>query len=230
MSIADDRLAAAKLSGGISSSAIYDAVLAAGRKAQPQPATILDFGTGMGMFLPLLGHWFPSAELQAIDIMERPEGLAEGVRWHRGDLNLETPIPAASLDLIFAVEVIEHLENPRHLMREFARILAPHGVAVLSTPNTGSLRSLLTFAARGHHAQFDESNYPAHITPLSEVDFTRAAIEAGLCVEGFFYTNSGVIPKLLTRPWQSLPLVGRYLRGRRFSDNFGVVLRKASSI
>ncbi len=226
MSIDEARLHAANRSGGISSSAIYAAVLNAAAHAHANPATVLDFGSGSGQLLPLLHERFPNAALHATDIMARPETLAADIMWHRGDLNLAAPIANESFDLIVAAEVIEHLENPRHMIREFFRLLRPGGAAVLSTPNTRSLRSLITFAMRGHHAQFDESNYPAHITPIAEIDLLRGGTEAGLQVERFFYTDRGTIPKLLTRYWQDVPLAGRRFKGRSFSDNFGAVYRK----
>ena len=226
MSISQSRLAAAHQSGGISSSVIHDAVIAAAVAANPRPANVLDFGSGAGGLLPALARHFPEAALHAADIMDRPATLPASVAWHQGDLNHALPTAAGTFAMILAVEVIEHLENPRHMMREIARLLEPGGVAVLSTPNTGSYRSLITLAARGHHAQFDDSNYPAHITPVGDVDFRRIASEAGLEVERFFYTDSGTIPKLLSHRWQSLPVLGPRLRGKRYSDNFGVVLRK----
>lgn len=222
------RLDAAMLSGGVSSSAIYNAVLLAAQRAKSDPSTILDFGSGAGQLLPLLRQNFPEAALHAADIMERPVDLSPSVVWHRSDLNDAVAVASGMFSMIFAVEVIEHLENPRQTIREIARLLAPDGVAVLSTPNPSSVRSLITFAVRGHHAQFDDSNYPAHITPVSALDFTRMAHEAGLSVETIFYTDSGAVPKFLSRRWQDAPLLGQRLRGKWFSDNFGVVLRSAS--
>lgn len=230
MRMEEARLAAAMRSGGISSPAIYRAVLEAALSARADPAGILDFGSGSGQLLPLLATAFPDAALHAADIMERPADLPPGVTWHRGDLNVEMPIPASSFDMVLAVEVVEHLENPRQTVREIARLLKPGGVAILSTPNTGSIRSLVTLAFRGHHAQFDDANYPAHITPVGEVDFARIAGETGLALDRFFYTDDGAIPKLLSRRWRNVPLVGDRLRGRRFSDNFGAVFRKPAAV
>ena len=229
MKIEDARMFAANQSGGISSSVIYDAVLDAAAAAQPAPNSILDFGSGSGQLLPLLRQRFPGASLNAADIMAAAANLLPGVKWTQADLNADVPIAAASFDLIVAAEVIEHLENPRALLREFARMLRPGGVAIVSTPNTRSLRSLITFAMRGHHAQFDDSNYPAHITPMAEIDFLRCGNEAGLTLDRFFYTDRGTIPKLLNHYWQDLPLVGSRFRGRAYSDNFGAIYRKSAS-
>ena len=226
MDLEQSRMAAAMQSGGVSSSVIYQAILTAAHDAFASPASILDFGSGTGQLLAPLAARFHGATLHAVDIMDRPAELPASVVWHTSDLNDQVSIASASFDMIVAAEVIEHLENPRHMIREIARMLTPGGVAVLSTPNTGSIRSLMTFAARGHHAQFDDTNYPAHITPVSDVDFARMGEEAGLRPERFFFTDSGTIPKLLSRRWQNLPVIGSRLHGKRFSDNFGVVLRK----
>ena len=226
MSLQQCRLLAAEASGGVSSSIIYDTVLATAAAIDPDPATILDYGSGTGQLIPLLAARFPNAQLHAADIMARPPALPSSVMWHQGDLNSQLSAADGSFEMILAVEVIEHLENPRHMLREVARLLARGGVALLSTPNTGSYRSLITLAARGHHAQFDDINYPAHITPIGAVDFERMGDEAGLDLVEIFYTNDGCIPKLLSRRWQQLPVIGPRLRGRRFSDNFGAVFRK----
>lgn len=45
------------------------------------------------------------------------------------------PFPSASFDLAVAFEVIEHLENYRAFIQESARILAPGGLFIVSSPN-----------------------------------------------------------------------------------------------
>ena len=45
------------------------------------------------------------------------------------------PLPDASVDVVAAFEVIEHLDDWQALISEAARVLAPHGQLLVSTPN-----------------------------------------------------------------------------------------------
>jgi SAM-dependent methyltransferase len=225
----EKRLSAALRSGGVSHSDIYATALKAAQSAKPNAKRVLDFGCGAGHFLPFLSSLCPDAAISAADIMGRPPSIPTSVEWYQGDLNDALPIPDDMFDLICAIEVIEHLENPRRVLREIFRLLQPGGVAILTTPNTGSIRSLITLIFRGHHTLFDDLNYPAHITPMSEIDFYRAGTEAGFCAPNFFYTNVGSIPKLLKFKWQQVPILGSTFKGRKFSDNVGAVFVKPDS-
>jgi 2-polyprenyl-3-methyl-5-hydroxy-6-metoxy-1,4-benzoquinol methylase len=59
------------------------------------------------------------------------------------DWNVAVAIPAGSFDGAIAAEVIEHLENPRQVAREWFRSLKRGGTLILSTPNNESIRSLM---------------------------------------------------------------------------------------
>jgi SAM-dependent methyltransferase len=52
----------------------------------------------------------------------------------RGDVGA-LPFPDASFDLVISRSVVEHLEQPIAVFREFARVLRPGGAVVLITPN-----------------------------------------------------------------------------------------------
>jgi 2-polyprenyl-3-methyl-5-hydroxy-6-metoxy-1,4-benzoquinol methylase len=159
----------------------------------------------------------------ATDIVSYDSAPA-GVSSVLADLNEPTPIDDRSIDLIVAVEVVEHLENIRAACREFARLLRPRGSIVLTTPNNESLRAIGSLALRGHFSAFTDSSYPAHITALVRVDIQRALSEAGLVVKRFFYTDQGSIPWIPRVSWQAVSLGA--LRGRWFSDNVGCVASK----
>lgn len=57
-----------------------------------------------------------------------------GIRLVAGDA-LALPFRAGHFDVVTAFEVIEHLDDPSILLGEVKRVLAPGGLALLSTPN-----------------------------------------------------------------------------------------------
>lgn len=96
------------------------------------------------------------------------------------DLERGLPLHDAVADLAVAVETIEHLENPRALVRELARITRPGGTVVMTTPNQLSALSLLNLLVKHRFASFQDVHYPAHRTALLEIDLRRMMTEAGL--------------------------------------------------
>jgi 2-polyprenyl-3-methyl-5-hydroxy-6-metoxy-1,4-benzoquinol methylase len=177
----------------------------------------LEFGSGVGNFLKFLRAQRFKNDLTGADIMSRPGGLPDDVKWIEADLNHPIALPDGSFDLIVAIEVIEHLENPRAAVREMARLLTPGGLLVLTTPNQESLRSLLSVVVQGHFVAFTGNNYPAHITALLGQDLARIFAEAGLQVKAHRFTNEGGLPKRPGLKWQTLSF--GLLKGKWFSDN-----------
>jgi 2-polyprenyl-3-methyl-5-hydroxy-6-metoxy-1,4-benzoquinol methylase len=218
------RLDAARASKGTSGAVIYQMLLDAATDAVRPGDRVLEFGAGTGSLIGMLrASGFPG-ELTGADILPRPAAIGSDVRWIQGDLNDPLPLADASFDCIVSTEVIEHLENPRAVFREFRRLLRPRGTLLATTPNQASLRSLLSLLFRGHFVAFLEGSYPAHITALVRMDLERICRENGFDPPRFRYTKWGGIPGMPSISWQQIS--AGLLEGRLFSDNLLLVSRK----
>lgn len=185
---------------------------------------LLDFGAGTGALSRRLQGSGRFRSITGADLYPRAAELEPAIAWLQGDLNNRLPAPDGSFDTVVAAEVIEHLENPRAMVREIFRLLRPNGWALLSTPNNESWRALISLLARGHFVAFGETSYPAHITALLRKDLERVLREAGFQDPTCTFTDVGGIPGLPSRSWQSL--LGARVGGVRFSDNVLVAARK----
>jgi 2-polyprenyl-3-methyl-5-hydroxy-6-metoxy-1,4-benzoquinol methylase len=76
------------------------------------------------------------------------------------------------VDLITAVEVIEHLESPVGFLRAIAHLLKPEGIAVVTTPNVDNVPSRLKFFLSGKLRMMD-AHSPWHISPVFYDLFVR---------------------------------------------------------
>ena len=99
---------------------------------------VLDAGCGVGYGAARLAE--VAAEVVALDQARDP--LTAGgkqyshprLRFVQGDCT-RFPFADSSLDAVVAFEVIEHLDDWQALISESARVLAPHGQLLVSTPN-----------------------------------------------------------------------------------------------
>jgi 2-polyprenyl-3-methyl-5-hydroxy-6-metoxy-1,4-benzoquinol methylase len=225
LSLADHRSLAAEASGGSSSEPVYRAFLRV-IASELLRGDVLDFGAGKGLLTERIWRFGRFTSLTATDLMQRPNGLPSEIHWIASDLNERSELPGATLDVVLACEILEHLENPRAVAREWFRVLRPGGTLVLSTPNNETWRALIALCFRGHFVAFGDRSYPAHITALLRRDLTRILKEAGFVPPKFLYTNDGGIPRFPKVTWQTIS--GGLLRGVRFSDNLLAVARKPS--
>jgi SAM-dependent methyltransferase len=155
-------------------------------------ARVLDAGAGAAPYRSLFGHcdyvtqdWPNSVHSQAIT----PDVVA--------DLH-ELPLDDATFDFVLCTEVLEHVNDPRRVLRELGRILRPGGRLLLTTP----------FVIELHEEPYDFFRYTPHAL--------RSLVEgAGLRVEliepltGWWSTlahtvrHSGLATRPLDRPARS---------------------------
>jgi 2-polyprenyl-3-methyl-5-hydroxy-6-metoxy-1,4-benzoquinol methylase len=80
--------------------------------------------------------------------------------------NFAAKLGERQFSIVTAIEVIEHVESPIGFLRNVERLLAPDGVAVITTPNVDSLAARVKFFVTGKIRTMDEFGEPTHISPI----------------------------------------------------------------
>jgi len=126
---------------------------------------ILDIGCGNGnLSNRLLNMGFV---IFGCDIFKNID--KKGINYNKVDLNIGIlPYKNNYFDYVTCIEVIEHLENPRTIIKEISRVLKPKGMLILSTPNITSLPQKIYFLLTNNflHFYFPSVLY-GHITPIN---------------------------------------------------------------
>lgn len=114
---------------------------------------ILDLGCGTGHLLAQLARMRPGAQLHGVDFS--PQSIERSrvttaeihpVPDLRAIDDYPTPFADQSMDMVFAVEVVEHLSDDIlvKMIDEARRVLASGGLLVVTTPNRENLELLHT--------------------------------------------------------------------------------------
>ena len=147
---------------------------------------LLDVGCGDGIFLAELdrstGLSARSWELHGVDFS--PSALADARK--RGpylfeQCNLEDGIPHLdnSFDVVTACEVIEHIYDPDHLLREAHRVLRPGGWLLITTPNLQAWYNRALFAAGILPLFYELSTKSTRIGAGPLLRFKRGSVPVG---------------------------------------------------
>lgn len=108
-----------------------------------RPVRVLDAGTGFGQYAYYIARRYPRAEVVGVDLktdyLEQARRfvartpVADRVHFVQDDLTrLQTEGP---FNLILSVDVLEHIEDDRAVLRNFARVLRPGGYVIINTPS-----------------------------------------------------------------------------------------------
>jgi SAM-dependent methyltransferase len=205
-------------SGGASAVAIHAMVRRALGSRGLVPGVLLDVGCGGGeLRTTLLGL---HERYVGADVV-RHEGFPAGEEFVLVDLDRgRVDLPDGAADVVACVETIEHVENPRALLRELTRLTRPGGWLFVTTPNQLSAAAKLSLLLRNQYPAFVEAPglYPAHISALLEVDLLRLARECGLVQVSIEYSGVGRVP-LSSRHWPRFLARTTGALGRALSDN-----------
>ena len=145
---------------------------------RPGAKSLLDIGAGTGLMVSAaVGRGLEAAGVEpSLAAVEFGRARAGGDRLLAGTL----PHPALAhrrFDLIFLVNVIEHVCSPIELLRESRKALNPGGLIVVVTPDLKSIAARL-LGKRWWHFRV------AHVGYFSADTFGIATRRAGLEVEG----------------------------------------------
>ena len=97
--------------------------------------------------------------------------LTNFAKFTKCNLNEKLPFNDNSFEVIILSEVIEHLEYPNLHLNEIHRILKPHWIFILTTPNVSSLLSRILFLFTWYLLNFMPRDskfiqFPWHISPF----------------------------------------------------------------
>lgn len=143
-------------------------------------AQILELGAGAGALSQRLAD--RGYRVCASDLFDANFTPRERIPFVAVDLNQAF---AAQLqrrfDAIVALELIEHLENPRHFFRQCRQLLGAGGHLLVSTPNLANPVSQAMFLREGMFQWFRDADYreQGHIMPLAPAVLRRCWAEAG---------------------------------------------------
>lgn len=109
------------------------------RDRESGSAHALDAGSGLTFFAHWLAQTYPGLQVEGLDrdpeietasaLLEPP--ARDSVSYATGDL-ASLPYPDDSFALVSCISVLEHTRNRDAIIREFARVLEPGGVVVLT--------------------------------------------------------------------------------------------------
>lgn len=109
---------------------------------------VLDIGCYDGELTARLGRAAGAKRLVGFELLEEHAAKARGrgVEVEVGNVEHGLPFDDASFDLVHANQVIEHLRQTDHFLREARRVCAPGGLVVLSTNNLSSWHNIACLA------------------------------------------------------------------------------------
>jgi 2-polyprenyl-3-methyl-5-hydroxy-6-metoxy-1,4-benzoquinol methylase len=154
-------------------------LLSKARKLNPSARSLLDVGAGSGLLVAEAKCF----GFNAIGVEPSGSLVQLGRRLYQVEL-LQGVFPHPMLsnhrfDVIFLVDIIEHVSTPLELLRQCAAALAPQGIIILVTPNVGSLVAKL-LGQRWWHFRL------AHVGYFSHSSLLKAIERAGLTVVEHF--------------------------------------------
>ncbi|MBI4518493.1 MAG: methyltransferase domain-containing protein [Deltaproteobacteria bacterium] len=108
---------------------------------------VVELGCGAGHVLGQCPGRLVGLEIAPTMLLKSRRRLGARAALVRADVE-QLPLQSARLTRLVCTEVIEHVVDPRRLLEEIARVLAPHGSVVITFPNEALIEALKRWALR----------------------------------------------------------------------------------
>lgn len=201
------------------------------RRNMSEGCKILDLGAGEGYLAEKVSKLFtPNVAQQEPTVCDLfPENFkVPGIVCDRVDINDGLEYPESSFDIVYSVEVSEHIENQFQLFKEVSRILKPGGKFIFTTPNILNINSRIKYFFTGFYLLFDimplNWNDPqhtgGHINPTTLYYICFQAIKNGFFIKGIHVDRlkkSGLFWSLLF--WPIIRVANIVYRFRKYKKN-----------
>ena len=143
------------------------------REYYPDAKTLLDIGSASGVLIAEA----TKKGLNAIGI-EPSRALVDAAREHHAVELIHGVFPHAQIkdkqfDLVFMVDVIEHVDNPLQLLRDCMQVMHAHSILVVVTPDISSITARM-LGKKWWHLRL------AHVGYFNRHSFQAASDKAGL--------------------------------------------------
>jgi 2-polyprenyl-3-methyl-5-hydroxy-6-metoxy-1,4-benzoquinol methylase len=153
------------------------------REAGAKKGPVLDLASGSGAMVARMRDG-GFTDITAVELDAKKFGVAE-ITPLAVDLNSDfAKILGRRFSVVTAIEIIEHLNSPRHFLSQVRELLDDNGVLLLTTPNIGEWMGRIKFFLTGTLRYFDDAQYEYnhHVSPLPEAQVRHLLGEVGLSI------------------------------------------------
>jgi len=175
----------------------------------PSGNKCLDIGTWSGDSTISYGVLNKFKEVYGVEISEKAafEAKSKGINVSVCDINAENlPFPDNFFDCITFIDVIEHLVDPFHILKEIKRVLKKEGTLIIGTANVASLSNRIRILkGRRPRTSFDIGWDGGHLLYFTPKEFRNLLNDYGFEVVKKYATGNLQFIRFL------FPLTGEFI-------------------
>lgn len=191
----------------------------------PSQGVLLDVGGAIGNLGYALRDEFKNDRI-VFDISEvhRPAAEAKGNRFICSNVDLSglSPVEDLTVDLVAALDFIEHIVDPEKFARECFRVVRSGGAVFINTPNIrfwGHIEELVCRGTFPHTSGDREVFHGGHVAFYTHRDMVTIFSAAGFTKFEQFRDEQGFKQPPMT--WLQMPPVSRQSDFMRLVEEFG---------